>query len=143
VKDNRHLQLLHLPFNPGDPTSKAIHAIFTDVLLNGNPLTARDSTILALPKLTICYHRQKTLGSILNPSDITNTSGITPQAYLATAHSCHTEATQTVSDCPPFQGGAPQPSISPARRLSLTPSPCPLPYNLTRELSLLIPNFAQ
>jgi hypothetical protein len=78
AKDKQHLKLLHLPFNPGDPSSKAIHAVFTEVFPDGHPLTAHDSTIMALPQLTICYHHQKTLGSILNPSDITNTSGITP-----------------------------------------------------------------
>jgi hypothetical protein len=44
-----HKQLLHLPFNPGDPKSKHIQAIFASVFPQKAPLQAQDTTSISLP----------------------------------------------------------------------------------------------
>jgi hypothetical protein len=79
-----HPQLLHLPFNPGDPKSKHIQAIFASVFPQNAPLQAQDTTPILLLQLTICYHQQRALGSLINLSDISKMKGITPKEYLDT-----------------------------------------------------------
>jgi hypothetical protein len=80
----QHRQFLHLPFNPGDPRSKHIQQIFRAVFLNDAPLHARDKTPLTLLSLTICYHKQQTLGALVNPSNILKTKGMTPKQFFDT-----------------------------------------------------------
>jgi hypothetical protein len=80
--------ILHLPYHPGNPSSKSIQQIFRDELLSPSGLCTlqdlknHERNRIGLNRLLIAYHRPPNIGNLLSPRIIQSDSGPLVSSFI-------------------------------------------------------------